>query len=167
MKSLEYHFFKWTSSVSFLLFWVFYKFYYKLCKNVRPVSGAGIWTHELWNISLLPKTARPGLPPTVCLQKWDMKWTKIDENEAGLVICKRHSTHTSILRLRNDSLRETIGGIYRWARSSNGTLWKWFRLKLRGRYFMKDVWKSYFIEIYFHRRHRARITTSWMPFQQT
>ena len=114
-----------------------------------------------------PIITRPGLPPTVCLQKWDMKWTKIDENEAGLVICKRHSTHTSILRLRNDSLRETIGGIYRWARSSNGTLWKWFRLKLRGRYFMKDVWKSYFIEIYFHRRHRARITTSWMPFQQT
>ena len=23
-------------------------------KNVNPVYGAGIWTHDLWNMSLLP-----------------------------------------------------------------------------------------------------------------
>ena len=33
-------------------------------KNVHPLYGAGIWTHNIWNMSLLPSTTRPGLPPS-------------------------------------------------------------------------------------------------------
>ena len=32
-------------------------------KNVHAVYGPGIWTHNLQNLSLLPLTTRPGLPP--------------------------------------------------------------------------------------------------------
>ena len=41
----------------FIYFWLFknYNFYNKyMCKNVHPVNGAGIWTHYLQNVSLLP-----------------------------------------------------------------------------------------------------------------
>ena len=31
-------------------------------KNVHPVYDAGIRTHDLWNMSLLTITTRPGLP---------------------------------------------------------------------------------------------------------
>ena len=32
-------------------------------KNVHPVYGAGIQTHDLWNMSLFLQTTRPGLLP--------------------------------------------------------------------------------------------------------
>ena len=55
-------------SLFFRLFSVFsnkiYNFYYKfMWKNVHPVYGAGIRTHTLLKMSLLPLTTRPELPP--------------------------------------------------------------------------------------------------------
>ena len=35
-----------------------FNFYNKYVKNVHPVDGAGIWTHDFWNM-----TTRPGLTP--------------------------------------------------------------------------------------------------------
>ena len=58
----EFFFKKWSSPASFIVyFWAFsnkhhYNFYSKLMwKNVHPVYGAGIRTHDLQNRSLLPK----------------------------------------------------------------------------------------------------------------
>ena len=39
----------------FLFIFVFSNTHYKFYnKKVHPVYGAGIWTHDLWNMSLLP-----------------------------------------------------------------------------------------------------------------
>ena len=50
--------------VYFRSFQKHYNFYNKyMWKNVHPVYGAGIQTHNLRNCESLPITTRPGLPP--------------------------------------------------------------------------------------------------------
>ena len=56
----------------------------KIC-HVHPVSGAGIWTHDLWNVSESPPT-RPGLPP------FDNQICHCPDNQPNLTTHKSWST---------------------------------------------------------------------------
>ena len=60
--SFLFFFFKWTVPGLFLIYFRLFKQHYNLyklnLKNVHPVYGAGIQTHDLLNI-----TTRPGFPP--------------------------------------------------------------------------------------------------------
>ena len=50
----------------------------KNVKNVHPVYGAGTWTHNLWNTSLLPKPLDQGSRPStlhVCLPDGSKAWS--------------------------------------------------------------------------------------------
>ena len=54
------NFFKWANTGLFFIYLRLLKHTFQILqqigmwKNVHPVYGAGIWTHDLWNMSLLP-----------------------------------------------------------------------------------------------------------------
>ena len=55
----QFDFFKWANPGVFFIYFRLFKYttYFTTnayVKNVHPVYGAGIWTHKLWNMSLLP-----------------------------------------------------------------------------------------------------------------
>ena len=58
MDALSGVFFKWANTGLFLIYFRLFKhpleFLQINVKNVHPVYGAGIQTHKLWNMSLLP-----------------------------------------------------------------------------------------------------------------
>ena len=47
-------FFKWANPGLFFTYFGLFKPTNTYVKNVHPVYGAGIQTHNLWNMSLLP-----------------------------------------------------------------------------------------------------------------
>ena len=86
-------------SLFFCLFSVFsnkqYNFYNKyMWKNVHPVYGAGIWTHDLQNVSLFSSPLDQGSRPDigkkvrwwkieVCIYLWSEQWSVLVVGDVG------------------------------------------------------------------------------------